>query len=123
MGAECCVPNVVCGVGDRACFGGRVSWWTRMAHAMDGGGNDANGAEHGGQRPVDRDRGHDNGGGRTTDRGQRQQPDAVLILSGIALGGLLLYVLIYKMDPTTAVMLSGFFGVLTGRLSKTNGHK
>lgn len=95
----------------------------RMASALDADGHDSDGPEHGripvrhGTRPDVRFRGGPTGNGRS----QRFLPTD--ILGAIALVGLLLFILIRGMDPTAAAMLSGLFGVLFGRMTKTNGVK
>ena len=123
MDTGCGVPDEFCGRFDRACDHLRLRWWPGMAYAMDGSGNDANGDEHGGERFPTRNRGNDNGVGDPEGHRKLRYSDPTLVLSIVAMGGLMLYVLIYKLDTTTALMLNGFFGVLIGRLSKGNGNQ
>lgn len=121
MGIVRCVPHVFRGCLHWTDLLGGLGWRQGMAYAMDSIRDNPDGPKHRGQRLPDRDCRNDNGGGGPTNA--RKRPDATLVLSVVAMGGLMLYVLIYKMDTTTALMLNGFFGVLIGRLSKGNGNQ
>lgn len=44
-------------------------------------------------------------------------------LAGLAIAGLLVYVLVYKMDTATASMLTGFFGWIMRGAATKNGTK
>lgn len=94
--------------------------WVRGLATVDGTGDNADGAEHGNLHPPAGSGGHahvpdDRPGLRTTMR-----IEAVDVLGGIALVGLLLYALLYKMDATLAAMLIGLFGLVLGRKTKRN---
>lgn len=96
-----------------------LGWRCGMANV---GGGDADGVEHGGVHRSAGNRGNDPGancGEPRTSVGARFE--ALDILGGIALIGLLGYAFINGMDATISNMLSGLFGVLFGRSTKKNG--
>lgn len=50
------------------------------------------------------------------------QIEPIDLLGAIALVGMLIYALIYRMEPMVAEMLKGLFCVLLGRTTKRNGN-
>ena len=97
-----------------------LGWRTNFA-TVDRRGNDTDGSEHGSEPVGAGDRGNDSGpsgGHRRSLLSRIETPDALL---GLSIVGLIVYSAIWKMDATTAVMLTSLFGVVVGRATKRNG--
>lgn len=101
-----------------------LGWYQKLAK-LDGGGDGEHGGQHGDSSAGAGGRRDDCLDGNPQDRPARfsVQLDPPDILGGIALIGLLAYALLRGMDATIAGMLTGLFGVLLGRSTKSNGKK
>jgi len=101
----------------------RILGWRCNFAAVDRGGHDADGPQHGDGDPGAGNRYHDYGDRDPEHQSKRVSFEAPDVLGGIALIGLLTYALLRGMDATIAGMLTGLFGVLLGRSTKSNGKK
>ena len=101
----------------------RLSYRPGMVATMDGTGHDSDGPKYGGVHYDSQLRTDVRFHGDEPSLGRKEWFSPTDVLGLISLVGLFTYALIRGMDTTTAAMLSGLFGVLLGRTTKSNGSK